>query len=313
MPLSALLDLDKLKQSFILETKRIHIPDYPDAFNPSIVSWKGKILMSFRSRDANGCATLVRFTWLNQDFEPIGTPMSLKIKKGTYIQDPRLFTIKNRLYMAYSDLIGDQRTMCMAELKFEGNGFLAVHVEYFLDFHGIKNNKFEKNWVPFDYEGLILYSYTLSPHKVFLPIAGENKCVTIVEGDDYYPWHWGTMRGGTPALLIDNYYLAFFHSSISLETVQSRGEKMPHYFMGAYAFERNPPFSIRKISPDPIVSKSFYNGETYKTWKPLQVVFPCGIIYDDPFLWVSYGRQDHEAWVVKIDKGKLLKTLISLN
>ena len=88
---------------------------------------------------------------------------------------------------------------------------------------------------------------------------------------------------------------------------------MTHYFMGAYLFQDQPPFAIEKISPMPIISPDFYKGPNHKTWKPLRVIFPCGFIYDENFIWVSYGRQDHEAWLIKLDRKKLMKSLIPFN
>ncbi|MBM3184500.1 MAG: hypothetical protein FJZ64_04265, partial [Chlamydiae bacterium] len=46
---SNLLDLETMRQDFVLETKWIRIPGYPDAFNPSILRWQGKLLMCFRT------------------------------------------------------------------------------------------------------------------------------------------------------------------------------------------------------------------------------------------------------------------------
>lgn len=308
--LAALLDLDKIPQPFVLETKRIRIPGYPDAFNPSIVKWENRLLMSFRTRDpATNQASLVGFTWLDDQFNPVGKPQFLTEDSGIYIQDPRLLVIGNKLYMAYSDLWEQKRIMCMAELQHDGVRFVAVNKDYYLDFQG-DIRKFEKNWVPFDYQGLILLSYSINPHKIFLPIQGENRCVTIADNDEQDTWDWGILRGGTPALLVDGQYLAFFHSSTLLATVQSGGEPMMHYVMGAYLFEAAPPFAIQKISPKPIISKTFYNGPAHQTWKPLRVVFPCGFIQNQKYLWVSYGRQDHESWIVKLDKAALLKSLI---
>lgn len=321
--LIALVDLDKIEQSFVLETKRIHIPRYPDAFNPSIVRWENKLLMSFRSRNAlDHQANLVGFIWLDENFDPLGEPQLLEMSEGSlansYIQDPRLFLVKNKLHMAYSDLVQDiksevkKRTMCVAELKYDGERFSAINQEDFQEFDGDKNNKFEKNWVPFDYEGLMLLAYTISPSKIFLPIMGEKRCILVAQNSQFNLWNWGTLRGGTPALRIDNHYLSFFHSTTPLSTLQSESQLMPHYFMGAYLFEAKPPFAIKKISPRPIVDKTFYSGEAYQTWKPLKVIFPCGFIYDHQYIWVSYGRQDHEAWIVKLDKIELLKSLIPL-
>lgn len=316
--LTALINLDKMKQSFILETKKLHIPGYPDAFNPAIVKWNNRTLMSFRSRDRiTNQANIVGFTWLDDQFNPIGKPQILKADASIYIQDPRLLVVDKRLFMAYSDLWEDpiskikKRKMYMTELLYDGIDFISVNPDCYLDFQGDPFNKFEKNWVPFDYQGLVLLAYSLNPHQIFLPLHGENRCVTVAYNDETSSWKWGSLRGGTPALLIEDHYLAFFHSSTLLATVQSEGKSMMHYFMGAYLFENKPPFSIQKISPHPIVEKTFYTGESHQTWKPLRVVFPCGLIHNENYIWVSYGRQDHEAWIVKIDKLGLYKSLVT--
>ena len=86
---------------------------------------------------------------------------------------------------------------------------------------------------------------------------------------------------------------------------------MPHYFRGAYTFSRHPPFEGTAVSPQPIVGKGFYHGPIYERyWGSVRVVFPCGFIYDENYLWVSYGRQDHELWIAKLDKKKLLESLV---
>ena len=116
------------------------------------------------------------------------------------------------------------------------------------------------------------------------------------------------MRGGTPGIPIDgNQYLSFFHSSKEIPTLHSNREPILHYFMGAYTFALHPPFEITQISPKPIVGKGFYKGAIYDPyWKPVRVVFPCGLIVEGNFIWVAYGRQDHEIWMVKLDKCGLL-------
>ena len=83
--------------------------------------------------------------------------------------------------------------------------------------------------------------------------------------------------------------------------------------MGAYTFEAKPPFALIAVSPEPIVFKGFYEPPYYKTWKPLRCVFPAGIIVDKDFVWIAYGRQDHETWVAKIDKKQLLKSLVPVS
>jgi predicted GH43/DUF377 family glycosyl hydrolase len=144
---------------------------------------------------------------------------------------------------------------------------------------------------------------------------GTGLCDTICTSKGSIVWEWGELRGGTPALYDEEAgeYLAFFHSCMNMATVHSDGEKVLHYFMGAYTFSREPPFQITRISPEPIVGKGFYHGEIYEPyWQPVRVVFPCGYFADGQYVWISYGRQDHELWVVKIDKRALLESLIQV-
>ena len=118
------------------------------------------------------------------------------------------------------------------------------------------------------------------------------------------------LRGGTPGLLIDKEYLAFFHCSKGMATQQSEGKMMTHYFMGAYTYSASPPFALTRVSPKPIIGKNFYNGPMHNTWKPLRVVFPCGFVFDQKHIWIVYGRQDHETWVVKLDRNAFFKSLV---
>ena len=320
--LYATLDLDIFEQEFIIETKQLIIPEYPDAFNPCIVRWNGRLLMTFRSRDfSTQQANIVGLTWLDEDFSPVGSPYLLQLEEKEdhgYIQDPRIIVVKDVLYLAYSDLWEEEHTqlkkrkMFVAEIDYDGVRFLAKNREVFLDFEGDVHNKFEKNWVPFDYQGQLLLAYSLSPHKIFYPLFREKKCHTLAWSENYHFWNWGILRGGTPALLMEEGYLAFFHSSKVMKTLQSEEKGMYHYVMGAYLFEPHPPFNIQKMSPKPIISKKFYNGKTHPTWKPLRVIFPCGFVYDEEFIWVSYGRQDYESWIVKFDRKALLDSLIPL-
>jgi len=97
---------------------------------------------------------------------------------------------------------------------------------------------------------------------------------------------------------------------MDMKSIHSGDQEALHYFIGAYTFDLEPPFAIRKMSPEPIIGHHFYKRETYiPYWKPVRVVFPCGFIFDKDYIWISYGRQDHEIWVVKLDKQGLLDSL----
>lgn len=315
-----LLDLEGNIQNFILETKKIEIPGHPDAFNPCIMRWQESLLMSFRIRDPeNGSTNQFGLVWLDDNFNP-SSPVQRIIPLNTFsttpskAQDPRMIHINDRIYVIYSDLIdGIQdkiRRVFVAELQFDGLSFSLNNIECFLDFDGDIQNPQEKNWVPFDYNKNLFLAYSINPHRIFKARLGSNSCDLIANSSGKIRWDWGILRGGTPALKVDDKYLAFFHSCKDMVTTQSRGKRIVHYFMGAYTFATDPPFNIKQISPKPIIGKNFYNGPEHQTWKPLRVVFPCGFVFDNHYIWVSYGRQDHEMWVVKLDKKGLLDSLV---
>lgn len=323
--LAALADLDLLAQEYVLETKKIEIDKFPEAFNPSIIRWKDKLLMSFRiipdaAQSFNGEIGLI---WLKEDFSPSGQPQLLNLQEGCKepcrAEDARLIAVGDTLYLVYSNNMekkiskeGFRLYVAILEQNEKG-AFCLSHRECLTQYPGATAAKREKNWVPFAYEGQLLLAYSIVPHIIFLPLLdGMGRCEPFTKSEAAAHWNWGELRGGTPGLLVDGEYLSFFHSSLKMATIHSNGKETPHYFMGAYTYKAEPPFEITAISPEPIFGKNFYNGATYKPyWGAVNVVFPCGYLFNEKFIWVVYGRQDHEIWVVKLNREKLLASLIT--
>ncbi len=320
------IDLEEKIQDFVLETRKIEVPGYPLALNPCIIRWQGRIIMSFRiiPNRKNSYTTLLGLVWLDDDLCPVGEPQILLTRdpdspippRG---EDARLLTIDDRLYIIYDDCNSRQINkacyrMYYGEIQFDGEFFSIENLEGIFQYEGESPDIREKNWVPFDYQDTLLLAYSLVPHRIFCPIFGSPECITLATTTSLINWPWGILRGGTPGFLVDGEYLAFFHSSMDIPTVHSEGRKISHYFMGAYTFAAQSPFAITRISPEPIVGKGFYNGTIYKPfWKSVRVIFPCGYIFDDDYIWLSYGRQDHESWIVKLDKKKLFESLVPVS
>lgn len=320
------INLEQRQQDFVLETKRIEIPGYPYAFNPSIIRWQGRLLMSFRvipdrSQSFNAEIGLV---WLNEDFSVASEPQLLNLRDEfssvpCRAEDARLIAIGQKLYMIYDDNCEPKISkggfrVYVAQLHYDGEHFIPDPIECLSHFEGQSPQRREKAWVPFEYQGNLLLAYSLFPHTIFYPrLDGTGTCETTCSTKSSISWDWGELRGGTPGLIVDNQYLSFFHSSIPMATVHSEGKQIAHYFMGAYTFSLDPPFAITAISPEPIFGGNFYNGVQYKPyWKPIRCVFPCGYVFNESYIWIVYGRDDHETWVVKLDKKKLLQSLISI-
>lgn len=319
-----LQDLEELAQDFVLETKKIEVPGYPIAFNPAIIRWRGMLLMSFkivpdRKRKYDFEMGIVL---LNECFEPISTPQLLNLRDENAIapnraEDARLIVINDRLLMIYDDNTEEKLSkggyrVHVAELFYDGVHFIVDNIECLSKYEGETRELREKAWVPFDYDNNLLLAYSLQPHKIFYPrLDGSGICDTVSCIQGSIQWDLGELRGGTPALLENDQYLSFFHSSRKMATAHSGGNEILHYFMGAYTFSKEPPFTITSMSQDPIIGKNFYNGIDYPPYyKPIRCVFPCGYISDENFIWIAYGRDDHECWIVKLDKPGLLQSLV---
>ncbi|CRX39550.1 hypothetical protein [Estrella lausannensis] len=330
---SSLIDIEASSQSFVLESKKIEIPGYPHAFNPSIIRFQETIYMTFRvmiapARSASSphFGSRIGIVELNDDFTVKSVPQLLRIESlfregelSANAEDARLIEVGGRLYIVFSDTADAAREwgswrVFIAELDCRGNSIEIVRVDPIRDFPGASNRRREKNWVPFEFEGHLLLSYSLAPHRVFLLSKEQASCREIFSSDRELYWPFGEMRGGTPALLIDSdRYLSFFHSSCPMATIHSDSESMPHYFFGAYTFSSKPPFHLLSISPDPIVGLGFYTSANYAPyWHPVRVVFPCGFLIEADHFWVFFGKQDHECWAVKLDRQRLLDSLSHL-
>lgn len=313
------VDLEECLDEFIVETNQICLPEYPDAFNPSMIRLNDSILMIFRIRDPISKSTNeMGLVWLNENFERISKVYLLEVRNRTsygrsFSQDPRLIKIANDFFIVYNDTLGslykDVRRMVVAKLQFDKDAFFIDNPRMLTLFDHEIWNRHEKNWVPFNYQDHLMLAYSIQPHSILKPIIHEERCESISSTICTPRWSYGELRGGTQGLIVGNEYLAFFHSSREMQTMQSSGKKITHYFMGAYTFESSPPFAITSMSDKPIIGKNFYNGKIHKTWKPLRVVFPGGYVFNDRYIWVAYGRQDHEIWIAKMDRDKLLKSL----
>lgn len=119
---------------------------------------------------------------------------------------------------------------------------------------------------------------------------------------------WGEIRGGTPALLIEGQYLAFFHSSFE----DRAGIKW--YTMGAYTFAKEPPFSMMRISSAPIVFEGIYETALCSAAHPgVRSIYPMGFVREktdvSDLIHLSCGENDSAIKIVTFDTERLLNSL----
>ena len=320
--LSAADFLEKLakENKIVLTTKRIYFEDYPDAFNPSLIQFKQGFLLVFRyspDRWTRCWLSYIGVVRLNKELNPIGKPQllstrSIDSKTFSQSEDARIFSCNGKLYLTYNDNLdvcpttwNDKREIFIAELNCEGDRFsLSQPLRLF---HEQKKGQWQqKNWMPFEWDQKLLFTYTINPHEVIFSNLYNGACYSCYETSPSIHWEFGTLRGGTPPVLVDGEFLSFFHSCTKLSSHASSNLVLWHYFMGAYTFSAEPPFKLTKISPAPIVADHFYTN----SFNEKCVIFPGGCVVVDSKIYVAYGKNDCEMWIATLDKEELKKSLI---
>lgn len=314
--LSSLLDADGI----VFETKQIFLERYPEAHNPSIINTDKGLLMTFRvvPDPQTLWISYIGVVLLDDSLRPISEPQLLdtrfdNTKTPSQSEDARIFAYNDRLYLLYNDNVDRvnpstqyRRDMYLAELietdgKYEMTPPLKLcHEEKY------GGQLWQKNWVPFVWNDTLLYAYSIIPHEILYDQNQDGMCSPLYATEAQNRWSWGPLRGGTPALLVDGEYLAFFHSSVYTSSKASGGKKMWHYYMGAYTFSAEPPFEITKISQKPIVEKTFYTKSDFNK----RVIFPGGFVVMEDKIYFSYGKDDTQSWIGIIDKEALKRSLV---
>lgn len=311
---------------FIRRIYKVDIPTFSKAYNATLVDDGAGYLMAFRYDEYSlpikppirwsEFYQNIGFVRLNSQFEPIGNWISCK-KIGNRAYDPRLFRVKDHLFLTYTSP------------KPEATDSVTSAVIYLTEVHDHKNDvtvddplllktpfpsqNYEKNWVPFNYHDEPALSYIVNPHAVLVPSLTDGTCklASLSKEIPNLGWDWGSIRGGTPAVLVDGEYLGVFHSC---KQDPISGYKI--YYMGAYTFNSNPPFNLTRVSAQPILHRDFYSSlpnHILTGHIASYVLFPAGIVARNHQIYVCYGENDVAIKVMELDKKKLYESMITLS
>ncbi len=316
------------KSGLVIRSFLIDIPGYPMAYNPSFLKCDYGYSVVFRhdplySKYTETSNSFLCHVKLDKFFNCISRPVLLDTG-NTNSEDPRLFVVKDNAYISYTRVIKwpphSNCDICCSEFDLlKQKVKKSVSIKY-------SEGDVEKNWVPFvvlneNCDDDIYFVYKYLPHRI-LKLSANLDGTAVVAYDNkngsntLKKWEdkWGKIRGGTPAILINDEYVAFFHSSFSTSNAM-------YYVMGVITFESKPPFRIKKISKKPIYFNDMYSKRvTENAWfygkrgeKPMYVIFPSGLVIGEEdgkdVFYVLCGENDVGIRCVVIDKEILFTTL----
>lgn len=294
------------------------------AYNASIAQVEKDFVMAFRidaaATDPNGEHTgglsqHLAVMGLDANFEPTGPYQILPTPHepgcSPSAEDPRLISVNGTAYVIYNAAVytGPRpgRRMYVARLKMpteQGESFGLDAAKEILLAHPGRGRRVEKNWTPFVYRDHLHLIYETNPPSVYrldestLDDSGAWAVAHFVsQSTETVDFSFGSMRGGTPAVFDAelNQYISFFHSAQDANFGIGRQR---YYFMGAYTFDKEPPFAIRSLTQDPILIPEPNDAPVGSS----RIVYPQGLVDDGNNFVVSYGRNDNSIFLLTFDK-----------
>jgi predicted GH43/DUF377 family glycosyl hydrolase len=270
-------------------------------FNGSILHVNGRIVFCCRADQKPWFETIrLVVCELDFNFQPIKDTikfLDVGSDRGMFhVEDPRLFLCNDRINIVYGDGYKLYHALLRDDLSVESwNNITNFGIQ------GIKEHDIrEKNWAPFEYNNQLAVIYSDSPRVIYFPYTGK----IVISGQDV-EWEYGQIRGGTPAIEWNGQLVTFFHSALN-DDKKSWFEGRT-YFMGAYIFEKKPPFKVTAITKIPLMK-----GEVLPS-NPIayvvKAVFPAGVAKTHDSFYVSVGMNDSCTGVLRISKSLLDKIL----
>jgi predicted GH43/DUF377 family glycosyl hydrolase len=314
-------DLAKaLSSESIVGTTQIQIPDYPTAFNPSLVAYGDGYLLSFRittfypgkgdkpryDSSFTGLAKLDKNLKLVKKSVHFLDLFTNSTQRSISAEDLKLMSVGDRIYAIFNDVPLDLKphtnAMYFVEIEEVNGAFVSVGRAVMLQYE--KARLVEKNWSPFVYEGKLCLIYSDGPRIILEADMETGLCKEIVCEPINYNWSWGRVRGGTPTYFVDGQFLSVFHSVISAESLTGQHKRLNrNYVMGAYTFDAKAPFSVRSMT-SPLGQLSDYNHQNI-----CKVVFPGGLVFEEKFVRVAWGKNDKQIIITTFDRDKFMASL----
>lgn len=255
------------------------------AFNGSILVHRGRRLLAYR---VGQIPATIHLCELDADDAPAGPVTQLSLG-ALSTDDPRLFTFRDRLHVAYSGR------------RFDDTGGIGMYYARLTDDWTVeaihrpqyaKARPVEKNWGFFEHAGELRAVYSIRPHVV-LGIDGD-RIASVTETPNALPWSGGHLRGGAPPVRVGDEYWSWFHGCDGDGPARK-------YNVGLYTFEAQSPFGITRLAPHPLLWATDAPDTSYQT---AGVIFPGGATLDGTTWTIASGVHDAGVELRRYDHAK---------
>ncbi|MEX1019250.1 MAG: hypothetical protein WDZ49_06305 [Litorilinea sp.] len=257
--------------------------------------------------------------------------------------DPRFFQLGARLFLHYNNsYVTRPNQLHMVEVDTDTLRAKAPARPIVMD---APRQEIEKNWMFFEQAGAAWAVYRIQPHTILRvdlqgtgPIVCEVESTTTWDAGEYAA-RFGPLCGGASPVRHNDTYLAVFHSPRQLRPLHRWARNWPYawadglprypkailrrlypllmdkrrYYGGIYAFDAQPPFRPRWISPQPILWPETAAPQRQPPVNRLaeRVVYPCGALpWDDRRILIAYGVHDERCALHILDLGTVPKVSV---
>lgn len=274
------------------------------AYNPSIIRFRGKLLMSFRFHEAS-LKTKLGLAELDDNFNVTNAEiLDLDEDETLSLEDGKLYAWKGELWLMFvvsnwPNLPASQVKIC--KLYKPDHWRFSDKEQYFLP----DRQTFEKNHQPIIHDDVFNIVYRSNQKEdgntteltqvIYSPFEKREMKTPALR------WAYGEVRGGTVPLPYEGRMISFFHSS--LDNFPPQNPRC--YFVGAVLRKAEPPFQMLAISKRPILRGSEVGGDESRFHWKSQVIFPLGAIEHEGGWLLSCGQNDSASILVKVKPSDL--------
>jgi len=271
----------------------------PGAYNPSIIRFRGRLVMVFRFHETT-LKTKLGIVELDEKFNVVsGEALQLDEDETLSTEDPRLFIWKGELWLSYvlstwPNFPSSQVKIC--RLYKPDRWRFSDKDQYFLP----DRQTMEKNHLPIIHDDVFNIVYRSNQPQEGNPSDLSQIIYSPFEKREMKTpalrWAYGEIRGGTVPLPYDGKLISFFHSSLSNDMPPNR----QRYYCACVLRKAEPPFQMLSVSKKPILYGSEAGGDETRFHHKKNVVIPYGAIEHEGGWLVSVGQNDSAALLVKI-------------